>query len=66
MTDEPVADRDDAAAAESEGAAEREGIVDQQDAVLHEMKQDSATKPPDEESAVNDTESRYGGDESPA
>jgi hypothetical protein len=48
-----------------QGAAEQAGIVDQQDAVLHEMER-HAEDDANQDEGVNDTERRYGKDESPA
>jgi hypothetical protein len=56
-TDEPARDRPG-----EHGPAARDGIVDQQDAVLHEIADDDR---PDNE-GVNDTERRFGESESPA
>jgi hypothetical protein len=58
MTDEPQHDDK----SREPGPAERDGIVDQQDAVLHEM----ADAESSDEDGVNDTERRYGEKESPA
>jgi hypothetical protein len=58
MTDEPQHDDK----SREPGPAERDGIVDQQDAVLHEM----ADAESSDEEGVNDTERRYGENESPA
>lgn len=62
MTDEPHADEPTADA--SAGVAERDGIVDQHDAVLSKMDEDHDDD--GETGSVNDTEDRYGEDESPA
>jgi hypothetical protein len=48
-----------------QGAAEQAGIVDQQDAVLYEMER-HAEDDANQDEGVNDTERRYGEDESPA
>lgn len=62
MNDEPNAD--EPTDADSEGAAERDGIVDQQDAVLSQM--DAEPDADDDDEPVNEAEARYGEDESPA
>jgi hypothetical protein len=59
MTDEPHDENDKAG---ERGPAARDGIVDQQDAVLHEMA-DAESVGGD---GVNDSERRYGESESPA
>jgi len=62
MNDEPSAD--EPTDADSKEAAERDGIVDQQDAVLSQM--NGPLDADGDDAPVNETEEKYGEDESPA